>query len=63
MEIFRKDFENTENYHPEVAYRIKLHQQQILHNYGIRTHHLWSYNWWKDAAKEMEHIMTQFSSN
>ena len=57
------DFENTENYHPEVAYRIKLHQQQILHNYGIRTHHLWSYNWWKDAAKEMEHIMTQFSSN
>ncbi|MCC6582456.1 MAG: DUF4011 domain-containing protein [Chitinophagales bacterium] len=57
------DFENTENYHPEIAYRIKLHQQQILHNYGIRTHHLWSYNWWKDTAKEMEHIMTQFSSN
>ena len=51
------DFENTENYHPEIAYRIKLHQQQILHNYGIRTHHLWSYNWWKDRNYEMDQII------
>lgn len=56
-------FENTENYHPEVAYRIKLHQQEILHNYGIKTYHLWSYNWWKDAAKEMENMLIQYSTN
>ncbi len=51
------DFENTQNYHAEVAYRIKLHQQKMVENYGIKTYNLWSYNWWKDSDKETESIM------
>lgn len=52
------DFENTQNYHAEVSYRIKLHQQKIVELYSIKTYHLWSYNWWKDAAKEIELIQS-----
>jgi len=50
------DFENTANYDSEISYRIKLHRQHMLDIYGIKTYHLWSYNWWKDAAKELENI-------
>ena len=57
------DFENTANYDSEISYRIKLHRQHMLDIYGIKTYHLWSYNWWKDAAKEMENITFQISSN
>ena len=56
------DFENTQNYHPEVSYRIKLHQQKIVETYNIKTYHLWSYNWWKDAAKEIQTIHSLFFS-
>ncbi|HPN18813.1 MAG TPA: AAA domain-containing protein [Chitinophagales bacterium] len=56
------DFENTANYDSEISYRIKLHRQHMLDIYGIKTYHLWSYNWWKDAAKEMENITFQISS-
>jgi superfamily I DNA and/or RNA helicase len=57
------DFENTANYDSEISYRIKLHRQHMLDIYGIKTYHLWSYNWWKDATKEMENITFQISSN
>ncbi len=50
------DFENTQNYHPEVVYRIKLHQQKMIESYGIKVYHLWSYNWWKNAQQEIENI-------
>lgn len=56
------DFENTQNYHPEVSYRIKLHQQKIVETYNIKTYHLWSYNWWKDAQKEMDAIQSTYVS-
>lgn len=56
------DFENTQNYHHEVSYRIKLHQQKIVETYNIKTYHLWSYNWWKDAEKEIEAIQSLFHS-
>jgi superfamily I DNA and/or RNA helicase len=51
------DFENTQNYHEEVSYRIKLHQQKIVEQYNIKAYHLWSYNWWKDRNYEMDQII------
>lgn len=56
------DFENIENYHPEVAYRIKLHQQKMLENYGIKIYHLWSYNWWKNSTQEIDNLLSLFAS-
>ncbi|MBP6659368.1 MAG: DUF4011 domain-containing protein [Chitinophagales bacterium] len=57
--ILHIDFENTQNYHPEISYRIKIHQEKTIATYGIKTYHLWSYNWWKDAEKEIENITNQ----
>lgn len=48
--------EQAHHYHPGVAYRIKLHQQEMLANYGILTYHLWSYNWWLDPKAELDKI-------
>jgi len=50
------DFENTQNYHPEISYRIKLHQEKIIEEFDIKTYHVWSYSWWKNAEKEIENI-------
>jgi hypothetical protein len=50
------DFEPNHLYHSEVAYRIKLHRQQIIAKYGIETYHLWSFNWWRDSCLEIENI-------
>ncbi|MDB5226963.1 MAG: hypothetical protein JWN78_1156, partial [Bacteroidota bacterium] len=50
------DFENTQNYLPEVTYRIKLHKEKMVTGYGISTYHLWSYSWWRDSEKEIENI-------
>ncbi len=50
------DFEPNHLYHFDVAYRIKLHRQQIIAKYGINTYHLWSFNWWKDSHKELDNI-------
>lgn len=54
------DFEHPPHYHPEVAYRVKLHQQKMAESYGIRTYHLWSYNWWKDSMREIQQIQSFF---
>lgn len=50
------DFEQTNSYHPEVVYRIKLHQQKITASYNINVYHLWSYNWWSNASQEIQNI-------
>ncbi len=62
LPILYLDFEHTENYHPEVAYRIKLHRQKITAAYGIIAYHIWSYNWWKDAEQEIKKIETIIKS-
>lgn len=51
------DFENAVNYHTEVAYRRKLHQQSILQSYGIKTFHIWSHHWWIDKNAEIQKIL------
>ena len=57
------DFENTQRYHKDVSYRIKLHQQKMVENYNIKTYHLWSNNWWRDAEKELENIRQIFNGS
>ncbi|HRG36525.1 MAG TPA: DEAD/DEAH box helicase, partial [Chitinophagales bacterium] len=57
------DFENTNLYHHEVTYRIKLHQQKIVEQYHIKTYHLWSYNWWNAAENEIKNISDCYLSN
>ena len=54
--ILSVDFEPASLYHAEVAYRIKLHRQQIIAKYGIQTYHLWAFNWWKDTTAELMNI-------
>jgi hypothetical protein len=55
--ILHIDFENTQNYHPEISYRIKIHQEKTIATYGIKTYHLWSYNWWKNKDNVLQEII------
>jgi len=56
------DFEQTQNYHPEVAYRVKLHRQQIATKYGIQTYQLWAYQWWNNFQQELQNISSVIDS-
>lgn len=56
------DFENTQNYHNDVTYRIKLHQQNIIQPYGIKVYHLWSYDWWLNQKHEIQQIINLYQT-
>lgn len=56
------DFENTQNYHTDVTYRIKLHQQKIIQPYSIKLYNLWSYDWWLNKKQEIQQIVDLYHS-
>ncbi|HQO31810.1 MAG TPA: hypothetical protein PK534_06375, partial [Chitinophagales bacterium] len=54
--VLHFQLEQASDYHPDVAYRNKLHQADILQRYELPTYPIWSFNWWSNPQVELARL-------
>ena len=54
--VLHLQLEQASDYHPDVAYRNKLHQENILRQYTLPSYSIWSFNWWSNPQLELARL-------